>query len=186
MWDVGYILGRPHTMPGGKWHSPLYTLYELYGTIDHYYGWPAWERRDGFSGAQTMLNVVETLLYLGYLAVMMKYGVHETGKRGTGAPTSTFGRRKLVGRDAGWAVLLGFAASVMTLSKTVLYWLVCYNNGEAGWEGLRHNDWNTLVSLWIIPNGLWVVLPTYMTYVFGKEILDGLEQAAGLPRRKDE
>ena len=36
----------------------------------------------------------------------------------------------------------------------------------------------SLVFLWIIPNGAWLVLPLYMMYVFGHEILQGLESAA--------
>src|SRR5690242_12203083 len=30
-WDTGYILLRPHSMPGGKFHWPLWVPYELYG-----------------------------------------------------------------------------------------------------------------------------------------------------------
>lgn len=29
-------------------------------------------------------------------------------------------------------------------------------------------------------SGLWIVLPTYMIYVFGAEILEGLEAASGV------
>lgn len=28
--------------------------------------------------------------------------------------------------------------------------------------------------LWIIPNGAWIVLPSYMVYVLGKEILESM------------
>ncbi len=31
--------------------------------------------------------------------------------------------------------------------------------------------------LWIIPNGLWLLFPTYMIYVLGKEILAHMEGA---------
>jgi hypothetical protein len=33
-------------------------------------------------------------------------------------------------------------------------------------------------------SGAWIVFPTYMIYVFGSEILEGLEMAAGLPPKK--
>jgi hypothetical protein len=108
VWDTGYVLGRPHTMPGGKWQGPLYAPYKLYATVDLLYGWPAWERQDGFTGAQASMNVVETIMYGMYL-----YVVFARGQAGA--------KRRVVGRDAGWAVVLGFAATVMTLSKTVLY-----------------------------------------------------------------
>lgn len=32
--------------------------------------------------------------------------------------------------------------------------------------------------MWIIPNGAWLIGPSYMMYVFGGEILQGLEMAA--------
>jgi hypothetical protein len=35
-----------------------------------------------------------------------------------------------------------------------------------------------LILLWIIPNGMWLIWPLYMMYVFGQEILQGLEMAA--------
>src|ERR1700744_2412581 len=38
MWDTGYVLGRPHTMIGGKLHEPIYTPYALYASIDYLYG----------------------------------------------------------------------------------------------------------------------------------------------------
>jgi hypothetical protein len=34
-WDTLYVLLRPHTMPGGKFHSPFWTPYALYGTVDY-------------------------------------------------------------------------------------------------------------------------------------------------------
>lgn len=48
------------------------------------------------------------------------------------------------------APLLGFASAVMTLSKTVLYWLQEYYCGGCA---VGHNDLQTLIVYWIIPNG---------------------------------
>ena len=123
------MLLRPLSMPGGKLHSPIWTPYALYGTIDYVYGWPALDAHDGFTGAQGLLNALETAMYFGYLAIAYYYGVQEPGKQGRGAPGKLLGRRKIVGREAGLAVLIGFATAVMTLSKTVLYcelFLFCY------------------------------------------------------------
>ena len=47
-----------------------------------------------------------------------------------------------------------------------------------GFDNIGHNDGTTLFFLWIIPNGAWLVLPAYMIWVFGREILQGLELAA--------
>ncbi|SLM35542.1 hypothetical protein LPUS_04848 [Lasallia pustulata] len=64
----------------------------------------------------------------------------------------------------------------MTVSKTVLYWL---NEYFSGFDNIGHNSWSALLFLWIIPNGAWLVFPSYMIYVFGQEILQGLEIASG-------
>ena len=48
------------------------------------------------------------------------------------------------------APLLGFTSAVMTLSKTVLYWLQEYYCGGCA---VGHNDFTTLFFYWIIPNG---------------------------------
>jgi hypothetical protein len=107
-------------MLGGKFHSPIWSPYALYGTIDHVYGFPSYDSHDGFTGAQGALNAVETFMYGVYLWIAFSYGVAEVGKMGRGSP-GILGRRKIVGREAGVAVLIGFAVAVMTLSKTVLY-----------------------------------------------------------------
>ena len=53
-------------------------------------------------------------------------------------------------QDSPLAPLLGFASVVMTLSKTVLYWLQEYYCGLCS---VGHNDLYTLVVYWVIPNG---------------------------------
>lgn len=134
LWDTGYVMMRPHTMPGGSWHSPFWTPYELYGKIDYIYGWPAWEARNGFTAAQASLNIVETIAYMYYLWVV--WGKSEVVP-GTGAGQGIKGETKalkkkglkwfviaqknLAGRQGALALLVVFSASVMTLSKTVLY-----------------------------------------------------------------
>jgi hypothetical protein len=179
-------------MPGGSIHAPLWKPYELYGRVDYIYGWPAWNERNGFTAAQGALNAVETAGYLLYLWIVLEYGRSPTSsaevaaqaEESKGAPAWFAGvpglrwllaPRHIGGREAAWAVLLGLSISVMTLSKTVLYWLQEY---FGNYRNIGHNDVWSLVVLWIIPNGAWIVLPTYMTYVFGSEVLDGLETAS--------
>lgn len=104
-------------MPGGYLHSPIFTPYELYGSVDYVYGWPAYNDGDGFNGAQSTLNVVETVGYLVYLGVAWSKGTREG--RGPSVKGGMWGRI-----EGGWgaaAAVGGFAVSVMTLSKTVLY-----------------------------------------------------------------
>ena len=94
-------------MPDGRFHSPIFTPYVLYSEIDNIYGWKAYNARNGFTAAQASLNAIETLGYLAYLYVVWKHGE---------------GPRRIL--SGGWGVvaaLVGFALSVMILSKTILY-----------------------------------------------------------------
>lgn len=112
IWDTSYVLLRPYSMIGGDLHSPIFVPYGLYSTVDYVYGFPAYNGRDGFTGAQSSLNVVETLGYLIYLAIVWKVGTSQGLNRL---------ERQVPGRWGAFAALLGFAISVMTLSKTTLY-----------------------------------------------------------------
>ncbi|KAG6008604.1 hypothetical protein E4U21_004244 [Claviceps maximensis] len=154
VWDTAYVLGRPHTMPGGRAHWPLWQPYGLYGEVDYVYGWKAVHDRNGFTAAQSALNVAETALYLAYLCLWRRCG-----------------------RANALALLLGFAAAVMTLSKTLLYWC---NEYFSGFANVGHNDLSALVFLWIIPNGAWIVGSAYMVLSMGTEILDKLTHTAQL------
>lgn len=129
LWDAGYVLLRPHSMPGNKLHSPVWTPYALYGTIDYIYGWPAFNARNGFTAAQTIMNLVETAGYLYYLGIVFGYGAPVAPT--TGRPQQRKSRRGLLwllkddkvvpGRVGAVALLVAFSASVMTVSKTALY-----------------------------------------------------------------
>ena len=88
------------------------------------YGIEAWKNHDGFTGAQAALNLFETVGYFVYLWVVHRYGTGDGG-----AERGFFGNAmKALGFDGsvggGWggvACLAGFALSIITLSKTVLY-----------------------------------------------------------------
>lgn len=110
-WDTAYVLLRPHSMPGGSLHWPLWVPYELYGEIDHMYGFKQWNLHNGFTAAQSIMNVIESLMYVAYLGLWFFYG--ETNAQGA--------RKAVRGRAGALAVLLGFSGAVMTVSKTVLY-----------------------------------------------------------------
>ncbi|PWY72422.1 hypothetical protein BO70DRAFT_364973 [Aspergillus heteromorphus CBS 117.55] len=185
LWDAGYVLLRPHSMPGNKWHSPVWTPYALYGTIDYLYGWPAFNARNGFTAAQTVLNLFETAAYIYYLVIVYTHGV-SAGSVGRGqrktkkGPLWLLKESKLVsGRTGATALLVAYSASVMTLGKTILYWL---NEAFSGFDNIGHNDGWTLFFYWIIPNGLWIVFPAYNIYTLGLEIVGSLE--SGIPRQR--
>jgi hypothetical protein len=109
-------------MPGGSLHWPLWVPYELYGRVDHVYGFKAWNAGLGFTGAQGMMNLVESALYAIY------WGLWYRNKDAAG---------EVSGRAGGLAVAVGFAASVMTFSKTVLYCEYLPILGRRGERGMN-------------------------------------------------
>ena len=136
------MLLRPHTLPGGKWHDPIWSLYSIYAVTDYTYGWPAYESADGWGAAQAVVNAVESLAYIIYLYLVYQYGVEERGD-GRGAPgegtivrvtkkakvseSSISKIRRLAnprtvhGGLAASLALLGFSIALATELKTILY-----------------------------------------------------------------
>ncbi|KAK2604588.1 hypothetical protein N8I77_007503 [Diaporthe amygdali] len=168
IWDTGYVLGRPATMPGGWAHAPFWTPYALYGEVDHMYGFKQFNLGNGFTAAQGTLNVIETVMYIAYFTIWYR----AAGSLGLRDAKE---RRRIAGNQAGLAVLLGFSASVMTVSKTVLYWL---NEYFSGFDNIGHNKPWDLILLWIIPNGAWLIVPSYMIYQLGSELFDAVNIAS--------
>jgi hypothetical protein len=111
IWDAAYIFLRPHSMPGGKWHDPFFLPMVQWANTDHIYGKQAWGEYEGFTAAQGVINMLEVTLYMVYFSIVYRNsGVWQR---------SSFG-----GRAAAWAVLVGFAAGVVTATKTALYCMV--------------------------------------------------------------
>ncbi|KAK6950239.1 hypothetical protein Daesc_008565 [Daldinia eschscholtzii] len=162
IWDSGYVLLRPLTMEGGPLHWPIYAPYKLYGEVDHVYGWKAFHARNGFTSAQGTLNVLETAMYLVYVWIYFRSGATDA----QGRATTT---RVLSGRPAAVAVLTAFSAAVMTLRLQEYF---------SGFDNIGHNSLQDLILLWIIPNGLWLIFPSYLIYVMGGEIIEGLSAAS--------
>ncbi|KAI0298967.1 hypothetical protein B0F90DRAFT_1729648 [Multifurca ochricompacta] len=136
-------------MVGGDLHW-IWEPYGLYQEVDYVYGIKALQDNNGFTNAQSLLNLIETALnvfYL-YLAHVTKYPA---------------------------ASIVGFASIVMTLSKTVLYWSQEY---YCGFCAVGHNDFKTLFLYWIIPNGLWIVVPSFIVFKLGKDIATSINVAA--------
>lgn len=116
-------------MPGGWLHSPIFKPYALYGQVDHVYGFPEYEKGDGFGSAQGAVNALETVGYATYLYLVAAYGTQE-GVKGRGAPRVGGGMgmlqdlsraRSVRGQVGAFAVVLGFATAMVTFSKTLLY-----------------------------------------------------------------
>ncbi|CCM00461.1 uncharacterized protein FIBRA_02494 [Fibroporia radiculosa] len=147
-WDATYLFLRPRSMVGGDLHH-FWKPYALYQEVDYIYGVKAYEEGDGFPNAQSLLNIVENLMNIAYL-----YLAHVKG--------------------SSIAPLVGFASAVMTLSKTILYWLQeYYCNGCS----VGHNSLQDLIVLWVIPNGLWLLVPSIIIWRLGKDISGALRLA---------
>lgn len=189
IWDTGYVQLRPYSMPGGSLHSPIWSPYSIYSRVDLVYGFPAWDGHNGFTGAQSAMNIPETLFSAWYLYIVASQIMHRRGQ------DSVFNVGIKGSNHVNFAVLLCFASAVMTLSKTVLYcrfflsflysrqmiWVtnetllfLGLSEAYSGFEGIGHNSMSELFWVWIVPNGAWLVMPTYLIYVFGKEILGAM------------
>ncbi|KAF6752853.1 hypothetical protein DFP72DRAFT_903798 [Ephemerocybe angulata] len=157
-WDVGYCFARPRSFEGGDLHW-IWRPYAIYQNIDLVYGVEAYERGDGFTNAQSLMNVLETLgniayLYLAHVAL---------------SPV---------------APLVGFTSAALTLAKTILYWAQEY---YCGYCSLGHNSLKDIAVFWILPNGLWIVIPTLITLKLGSDIAGVLRKAdaGGLKKKKN-
>ncbi|KAF1992801.1 hypothetical protein P154DRAFT_451973 [Amniculicola lignicola CBS 123094] len=185
VWDLGFVVLRPMSMPGGSLHSPIWAPYAKYVRTDYIYGWKAWEEKNGFTAAQACMNVPETVLYCVYLYLVYTRGMRPAAtqeRSGSGSRLGIFGRRCVAGRPAALAITAGFMGAVMTCSKTVLYGL---NEIFSGCRNVGHNDWSDLILFYMIPNGAWLVASALMTYAFGREILQGLSRDVGVPALDD-
>ncbi len=49
-----------------------------------------------------------------------------------------------------------------------------------GWCKTGHNDWYTLIVYWILPNGLWILFPAIIAFIFIQELTTILKVAAGV------
>ena len=112
---------RPHSMPGGSLHWPLWTPYDLYGRVDYIYGWKAFNEHNGFTSAQALLNIIESLMYVYYLYILYAHGKQPTKQGRKPAAAAFLGQRSVEGKMGALAVLVGYSAAVMTFSKTFLY-----------------------------------------------------------------
>jgi hypothetical protein len=112
IWDTAYIFLRPHTLPGHKWHAPIFTPYSDYAAVDRVYGELAWLEKDGFTAAQGVINMTEVTLYAVYFWIVMTRG---------NKSAVTGGKRIVGGASAGLAVALGLIAGSVTATKTALY-----------------------------------------------------------------
>jgi hypothetical protein len=123
-----YNLYATVSMNTFRHHNTIFALpintFPFQYQIDLFYGPEAIAANDGFTSAQSIMNVVENFVNLTYVYLA------------TNSQT-----------NVGFANLIGFSGAVMTLSKTLLYWL---NDYCSGWSHTKHNDLQTLLTLWVV------------------------------------
>lgn len=122
IWDTIYILGRPHTFAGGAIAWPMYVPYELYGRVDPVYSIDAYYNKLGWTAAQGLGNLFETLAYFAYLYILVTYGRNEGKGDGLLGSLGAVGSKRRI--DGFWGViasLLGYTTFMVTVAKSVLY-----------------------------------------------------------------
>lgn len=144
IWDATYVLTRPRSMAKGDLFH-IFFPYAKYITLDPLYG----NLQNAFVVAQSWMNLVE--IFLTLLAVFL---YHLAGRR-----------------NLGCLVLL--VASVMTWSKTVLYFV--HDHFE---RPLHPQKTSIEIAAWeylfmfIIPSLVWVVFPFACMYSIARQILN--------------
>ncbi|KAI5295351.1 hypothetical protein KEM52_001673 [Ascosphaera acerosa] len=176
----------------------MWKPYDLYGRVDHMYGWPEYRAGNGLTMAQSILSLAEVAGYLYYLTTIWRHSAATRQTRSLRAADaqrrSLFERagscasrwllasqNSLGGRPGVVALLVVFAASIMALNRAVLYLLLqpCSRYRDIG-----HNEPAIAFFLWLVPNTLRVLLPAYAAYYFASEILNALETVTGVPARE--
>ncbi len=99
---------------------------------------------DSFVTAQSWLNVVEVAINLLTLSLL--------ASRASKMP----------------AVITGLVVNSMTASKTVLYF-VC--EAMSGFKYTKHNELSKLISLYVIPNVIWVIVPVLACVSLGNALV---------------
>ncbi|KAK9234187.1 hypothetical protein V1525DRAFT_413869 [Lipomyces kononenkoae] len=158
-WDASYVLSRPHSFPGGKWHF-LWKPYALYGEVDYVYGLPAFHANDGFPSAQAFMTLVEAVgnwvyIYTSYFSTSPCW-------RLTGA-------------------FIGLMSATSCVSKTVLY-MLC--EVFSGYKYVGHNTWFRLVFLYILPSAPWIFVSLYCVIVLTKQLHGPLMSIADVTTEK--
>ncbi|KAF7330231.1 hypothetical protein MVEN_02460300 [Mycena venus] len=166
IWDAGYCLMRPRSMPGGDLYW-FWKPYEAYGMVDYVRApilllFKALIRlrftvsKPGRTAMAlpvlqaSILNLLETFANIGYLV-----GTHVYKSRS--------------------ALLVGYTGATATLAKTLLYSLNQYFcNGCA----VGHNTFFNLFTFWIFPNIMWMVFPGLIMWRLGSDMMNSMAVAS--------
>lgn len=144
----------------------MYVPYELYGRVDPVYSIEAYYSGLGWTGAQGLGNVFETLAYLAYAYIVIAYGRDEGRAEGFLGLLGALGRRRKVhGFWGAVASLVGYTTFMVTVAKSVLYCeygsclamgadsltFVGYNDAFMGFPIFKLNNWFNFIFVFAIP-----------------------------------
>lgn len=110
-YDVAYISLRPHTLPGGKWHGPVFKPMVRWAAIDNLYGEQAWNDNDTVLAAKANIGCFEANLHLIYLCHLVR----------AGGLSWTMGTSRISGRLTAQTVLFGLLAMAIQATKLSFY-----------------------------------------------------------------
>lgn len=138
--------------PQAASYAWIWAPYSKYAGIDWVYGLGGFEAflrgEDGFGYAQTLQNVVEIFLCLYVVSIA------------TTKPSQ--------------ATMLAFLTCAFTFWKTVTYFL---NDAVTDFAKSTKDTFDFWL-LYIIPNGVWIVVPLLALIATGKAIVNGLDNSS--------
>ena len=127
LWDTAFVLLRPESMTGGKYHA-LFSPYDLYTSVDKAYG----DLHNPWIKTQSVANVAE--IFLNFVVLVLHF---------SGSPK---------------AIPLCTVVLSFTFWKTLLYFGM---EACEEFSNIKHNPIETLILLYIIPNGIWIIAPFF-------------------------
>lgn len=126
-------------------YAAFWTPYQLYITVDKRYG-----SHESFVYSQSWMNIIEvvTCLYAIFL--------HYRGRKGA-------------------SLIFAFSGSLMSLAKTVLYFVDEFGPGNFVYTG--HNDAFHFIFLFFLPSFMWVLFPFLVCLSTGKQLVNAFDNS---------
>lgn len=165
VWDAMFVLNRE-----GKWINSfehvVWSPYKDYVKVDRLYG----KIEDDFVFCQSLMNLAEVALNVVALILVSKKCHRQ-------------------------AAVVALVVCTMTCSKTILYHLMEWSCGgcntvrplrvvaiapdpthERSTFSQEQNDWTTFLTLYALPNGMWIWVPLYACVTLGARLASSPEK----------
>jgi hypothetical protein len=131
-------------MVGGDLHH-LWQPYKLYAQVDYVYAAHTFSKKEPFPTVVALGSVVENVVNF--------YALY---KDGNNSPTT---------------LPIAIVALSMTFWKTVIYFAM---DIVSGFRNTGHNDWATWMGLYLIPNGIWIIVPFLLLLTLTQQLTERL------------